>query len=29
MGKTAAKLILQEKHVQVKNPFHMIRRTSL
>jgi DNA-binding transcriptional regulator YhcF (GntR family) len=29
MGKTAAKLILQKKHVQVKNPFRMIRRTSL
>jgi DNA-binding LacI/PurR family transcriptional regulator len=29
MGKSAAKLILQKKHVQVKNPFRMIRRTSL
>jgi DNA-binding transcriptional regulator YhcF (GntR family) len=29
MGKNAAKLILQKKHVQVKNPFRMIRRTSL
>ncbi|MES2332123.1 MAG: GntR family transcriptional regulator [Bacteroidota bacterium] len=29
MGKSAAKLILEKQHVQVKNPFRMIRRTSL
>jgi DNA-binding transcriptional regulator YhcF (GntR family) len=29
MGQTAAKLILERKHAQVKNPFRMIRRASL
>ena len=29
MGRSAARLILEQKHIQLKNPFRMIRRSSL